>query len=292
MPGQPETSSLLRETKRRLSRLRRFARKSLGQHFLIDAAVLEKIIAAAELTLDDTVIEVGPGLGVLTRELAGRAGKVVAVELDEGLAAALKEEMTSLGNVTVVNEDILKAGTASLLAGRTDYKVVANLPYYITAAVLRHFLSVQPRPRLMVLMLQKEVAEAIATSGGNSGLLANSVRFYGWPSIVAVVPAASFYPAPQVDSAVIKIDVYPRAAIEVSSEGDFFKFLKAAFSTRRKQLPNALSRGLGVAKDKVLAWLEAAAIEPQRRAESLSLEEWERLWRQFEAFGESGRDKA
>ena len=281
MPS-PKSPDLLAEAKRRLGRLGRYARKRLGQHFLVDDDVLQKIVATAELAPGDTVIEVGPGLGVLTRGLAKRAGRVVAVELDDVLAAALKKEMASFTNVAVINKDILKIDAASLSGGK-GYKVVANLPYYITAAVLRHFLAAGPRPELMVLMLQKEVAESI-TSTGNAGLLANSVRFYGRPSLVTVVPAASFYPPPKVDSAVLRIDVYPRPALDVSDEGAFFGLLKAAFATRRKQLPNALAAGLGVDKTQVLAWLGAAAIEPQRRAESLSLEEWGRLWRQYEAW--------
>jgi 16S rRNA (adenine1518-N6/adenine1519-N6)-dimethyltransferase len=287
MAGQPDSDSLLKETKRRLNRLGRYARKSLGQHFLVDASALEKILAAAELSPEDTVIEVGPGLGVLTTALAKHAGRVVAVELDDALAANLKEEAAYPGNVSVVNRDILKTDIPSLLGNSKSYKLVANLPYYITAAVLRHFLSSQPRPQLMVLMLQKEVAESIAATDGNAGLLANSVRFYGYPHLVATVPAASFYPPPKVDSAVIKIEVYSRPAIDVSDEDAFFTLLKAAFSARRKQLPNALAQGLKVSKDDVAAWLKVATIEPQRRAESLSMEEWGRLWRWYEEYNAS-----
>ncbi len=287
MTGQPDSGSLLKETRRSLNRLGRNVRKSLGQHFLVDASALGKILAAAELTPEDIIIEVGPGLGVLTTELAKRVGRVVAIELDDALADSLKEEAPSLGNVSVVNQDILKTDISSLLSDSESYKVVANLPYYITAAVLRHFLSSQPRPQLMVLMLQREVAESIAATDGNAGLLANSVCFYGHPQLVATVPAASFYPPPKVDSAVIRIDVYPRPAINVSDEDAFFTLLKAGFSARRKQLPNALAQGLKVSKDEAAAWLKAAAIEPQRRAESLSLEEWGRLWRQYEEYNAS-----
>lgn len=273
---------LLTETRRRLRRFGLRARKRLGQHFLIDGAVLERIIAAAGLKPADTVVEVGPGLGVLTSELAKRAGRVVAVELDGKLADALKAEMASFNNVTIVNEDILKTEPASLLGGQLAYKVVANLPYYITSAVLRHFLTASPRPGLMVLTVQKEVAEAIIARSGRMSLLSNSVRFYGEPSLVGNVPAASFYPAPAVDSAVVKIVLYPEAAVKVSDEEGFFELLKAAFSARRKQLVNALAQGLGSPKAAVLSLLEAAAISPRRRAESLGLDEWARLWREFE----------
>jgi 16S rRNA (adenine1518-N6/adenine1519-N6)-dimethyltransferase len=205
----------------------------------------------------------------------------MAVELDDELAIALKVEMAFFDNVTVVNRDILKMETASLLGGQTEYKVVANLPYYITAAVLRHFLAASPKPQLMVLMLQKEVAEAITAPSGNTGLLALSVRFYGEASLVSYVPADSFYPAPVVDSAVVRIIVHPQATLKVSNEEAFFRLLRAAFSARRKQLPNALTQGLGLPKDLVLSRLKAAEIAPQRRAESLSLDEWGRLWRYF-----------
>jgi 16S rRNA (adenine1518-N6/adenine1519-N6)-dimethyltransferase len=278
---KPEVS-LLVETRQRLRRFSLHIRKSLGQHFLVDRAVLEGIVTAATLELGDTVIEVGPGLGVLTRELADRAGRVVAIELDDELAIALKAEMALFDNVTVVNRDILKTEMASLLGGQTEYKVVANLPYYITAAVLRHFLTASPKPRLMVLMLQKEVAEAITAPSGNTGLLALSVRFYGEASLVNYVPATSFYPAPVVDSAVVRIIVQPQATFKVSNEEAFFRLLRAAFSARRKQLRNAMAQGLGLPKDLALSLLKAVEIAPQRRAESLSLDEWVRLWRYYQ----------
>ncbi len=273
---------LLAETRRRLKRLGLRARKGLGQHFLVDDAVLEGIVAAAELESSDVVVEIGPGLGVLTRELASRAGRVVAVELDDGLAAVLMKDLASLGNVTIVNEDILKTEPASLLGGQTAYKVVANLPYYITSAVLRHFLTASHKPQLMVVTIQKEVAEAIVARSGTMSLLSNSVRFYGEPSLVSYVPASSFYPVPSVDSAVVRIALYPEAAVAVSDEDGFFGLLKAAFTTRRKQLVNSLANGLGLPRAEVLSLLKMAAILPQRRAESLTLKEWARLWHQFE----------
>jgi len=289
-------TALLTETRGLLRRYGLHARKGLGQHFLIDRGVLEIILEAAALTPDDLVIEVGPGLGVLTRELAKRAGRVIAVELDDRLAAALKEDLTFLHNVIVVNGDILKLDPVDLLrevglivepGSPASYRVVANLPYYITAPVLRHFLEAALKPQSMVVMVQKEVAETIAARPGRMSLLSVSVQFYGEPVIVDYVPAASFYPVPEVDSAVLKIDVCPEPRVAVGDEDGFFRLVRAGFSAARKQLVNSLARGLGMSRIEVLPFLEKAGIEPKRRAETLALDEWARLWVVFaEAGGE------
>ncbi|UCB43269.1 MAG: 16S rRNA (adenine(1518)-N(6)/adenine(1519)-N(6))-dimethyltransferase RsmA [Dehalococcoidales bacterium] len=283
-----ESTSLLTETRRLLRRYGLHARKRLGQHFLIDRKVLGLIVETAELTSRDIVIEVGPGLGVLTRELARIAGRVIAVELDDRLAATLKESISLLHNVGVVNGDILKLDPAVLLkesGGQGKYVVVANLPYYITSPVLRHFLETSVRPQTMVVMVQKEVAETIAARPGRMSLLSVSVQFYGEPTIVGHVPAESFYPEPEVDSAVLKIDVYPQPKVAVSNINGFFGLVRAGFSAARKQLVNSLARGLGLSREEVLSLLEKAGIEPRRRAETLLLEEWAGLW---EVFTESG----
>ena len=283
---------MLAETKRLLRQLGLQARKGLGQHFLVDEGVLGRIVDAAELGPTDVVLEIGPGLGVLTRELAGKAGWVVAVELDTRLASALKKELASFNNVAIVNENILKTSPASLLDelrsnfpglrdGRLGYKVVANLPYYITSAVLRHFLEASLKPKVMVVMVQKEVAGAIVAQPGDMSLLAVSVQFYGQPSVIGYVPASSFYPAPEVDSAILRIVLYPRTAVAVADREGFFGLVRAGFSTRRKQLAGSLANGLGLPKAEVLPLLERAEIVPQRRAETLTLEEWARLWRVF-----------
>jgi 16S rRNA (adenine1518-N6/adenine1519-N6)-dimethyltransferase len=276
-------NTLLVQTKGMLRRLDIRARKSLGQHFLIDREVLEKVASAAELAADDIVIEVGPGLGVLTRELAGQAGWVVAVELDNRLAFILNRTLASFENVTVVNGDILKIEPAALLeeyAGgkAASYKVVANLPYYITSAVIRHFLEARLRPRLMVVMVQKEVAEAIVAEAGRMSLLSVSVQFYGKPEIVSYVAAGCFYPPPEVDSAILKIGVYSQPLMAEEDAGSFFELVRAGFSAPRKQLVNSLAQGLGLPRAEALPLLEGADIVPRRRAESLTLEEWQRLW--------------
>ncbi len=272
------TGSLLSQTRRRLRQFDLKARKGLGQHFLIDEGVLQTIVSSAELALDDVVIEVGPGLGILTRELAQKAGRVIAIVLDDKLAALLKKTLASFDNVTVINDDVLRLEPADLA---TAYKVVANLPYYITSPVLRHFLEASAKPQTMVVMVQKEVAEAIAVEPGGMSLLSVSVQFYGKPRIVSTVPAQSFYPAPEVDSALLRIDLYPQPALAVD-EKSFFNLVRAGFTAPRKQLVNSLAQGLGITKAEVLPLLEKADIESWRRAETLSLEEWARLWRIFE----------
>ena len=269
--------SLLAETKQLLRRFDLRARKRLGQRFLIDGDVLQRILSAAELTADDIVLEVGPGLGILTRELAQRAQRVIAIELDDKLANFLKQELVSFPNVMIINEDILKIEPATLLARPERYKVVANLPYYITSPVLRHFLEATLKPDLMVVMVQKEVAEAIVAGPGKRSLLSISVQFYGRPTIIGKVPANSFYPAPEVDSAILRIDLYPKPAVAVDDTEGFFGTVRAGFASPRKQLANSLAQGLGWPKADVLSVLAEASIAPQRRAETLTLEEWAQL---------------
>ena len=284
--------TLLARTKAMMRRLDLRARKSLGQHFLVDQEVLEKVASAAGLTPEDIVIEVGPGLGILTKELAKQAGFVIAVELDDRLAAILKQELVAINNLVVVNKDILNVSLASLLEEQRvelpvlkeepfSYKVVANLPYYITSAVLRHFLEASLKPRLMVVMIQKEVAETIVAEPGNMSLLSVSVQFYGKPEIVSYVPAESFYPAPEVDSAILRVKIYPRPIIAVDDIDDFFGWVRAGFCAPRKQLANSLAQGLGLPKPEALSLLDRADIIYRRRAETLSIEEWQRLWQVF-----------
>ncbi len=281
--------TLLSQTKGLLRHLDLKARKGLGQHFLVDEEVLKVIAPAAELTPDDVVVEVGPGLGVLTKELARQAGWVIAVELDDRLATILKRTLASVSNVTIINNNILQVDPAALLEEQkqklplakgkpVDYKVVANLPYYITSAVLRHFLEASLKPRLMVVMVQKEVAEAIAAKPGRMSLLSISVQFYGQPEIVSYVPARCFHPAPEVDSAILKIALYPEPAVVVKDIDGFFNLVRAGFSASRKQIANSLAQGLGLPKADVLPLLEKAGIIYKRRAETLALEEWQRLW--------------
>ena len=276
-----KTDLLLAQTRGMLRHFDLKARKRLGQHFLIDREVLQLITSTAELTSTDIIMEIGPGLGILTKELARQAGRVIAVELDNKLAALLKQTLASFDNVTIINEDILHIDPATLLPEPSAYKVVANLPYYITSPVLRHFLEASVKPETMIVMVQKEVAEAIVAEPGQRSVLSISVQFYGKPGIVSFVPAQSFHPAPEVDSAILRIDVYPQPAVAVTDKRGFFELVRAGFTASRKQIVNSLAQGLGLHKTKVLTLLEKAGIVPQRRAETLTLEEWAQLWQIF-----------
>lgn len=285
MPQQTNPSLVQAKRLLRQSGLR--AKKGLGQHFLVDEAILETILEAAELSAQDTVVEVGPGLGVLTTELAIRAGKVIAVELDGKLASILKHRLASLGNVEVVNADILKVSLAQLLEGNSSYKVVANLPYYITSPLLHYFVEGSPKPALMVVMVQKEVGDAIVASSGKMSLLAVSLQVYSKPKVVSYVPAQSFYPPPKVDSVIVRFDLLPQPAVQVADMGGFFGVVKCGFSLPRKQLRNSLAHGLGLKPAEVVPFLYKAGIDTQRRAETLSLEEWARLYQVVAASGEA-----
>jgi 16S rRNA (adenine1518-N6/adenine1519-N6)-dimethyltransferase len=259
------------------------AKKSLGQHFLVDRRVLHRIIAAAQLAPEDTVIEIGPGLGILTRALARRVSKVIAVEADSRLISALRENMAAADNLHIVEADILRTDPRSLLASAgvagslPHYKVVANIPYYITSAILRHFLEASFKPSMMVVMVQKEVGEAIAAKPGDMSLLAVSVQFYGKPVIMGRVPARSFSPPPKVESVILRIELFEEPPVKAPQTDRFFVAVRAGFSAPRKQLRNSLSQGLSISTQEAALLLERATIDPRRRAETLSLPEWARI---------------
>jgi 16S rRNA (adenine1518-N6/adenine1519-N6)-dimethyltransferase len=250
-------------------------KKGLGQNFLVEEAALRRIVTAADLTESDTVLEIGPGLGALTRHLAVAAGRVVAVELDDRFIPVLREQLAGVSNVELIEGDILALDPAALVGG--PYKVVANLPYYITAAVLRHLLESTPRPELMVLTVQLEVAQRLTAQPGEMSLLAISVQYYGPVRQVARIKAGSFYPRPEVDSAVVRVDLDRDPPLTGPDERCFFRVVRAGFGQRRKQLRNSLKAGLGIPAKEVEAALTAAGIDPRRRAETLSLDEWGKL---------------
>jgi 16S rRNA (adenine1518-N6/adenine1519-N6)-dimethyltransferase len=265
--------------------LKRFglrAEKSLGQNFLQDPFALEDIVSAAEIQSTDTVLEIGPGLGSLTRYLAVSAREVVAVELDVKMLAPLKAVIAPYKNIRVIHGDILKLSPQELVTEK-DYLVVANIPYYITSAVIRHLLAQSPKgesenkPRRIVLTIQKEVAERICAEPGDMSLLALSVQVYGKPRIAARIPANAFFPAPKVDSAVLCVDIYLSPQIPNELLKPFFKLIKAGFAQKRKTLRNSLSSGLHIPPTEAADLLTSAGIDPQRRAETLSIAEWERL---------------
>ena len=248
--------------------------KRLGQNFLIDEMGLAKVTAAAELGPADTVLEIGAGLGSLTRHLAAAAQRVVAVELDGALLPALEYTLHGLDNVEIIRADILRLDLARSAGLAPGFKVVANIPYYITSAVIRHLLEAPVRPSCVVLTVQREVAERIIAKPNDMNLLAVSVQFYSEPRRVARLPAGAFYPRPQVDSEVVRLDVRDQPAVAVADVEHFFQVVKAGFSQKRKQLRNALSGGMHLDQAQTDRVLEAAGVAPQRRAETLTLAEW------------------
>jgi 16S rRNA (adenine1518-N6/adenine1519-N6)-dimethyltransferase len=252
------------------------AHKGLGQNFLQDSQALEKIVSAAEIQRTDMVLEIGPGLGSLTRYLAVSAREVIAVELDENLLPPLRAVLAPYQNIRLIHGDILKLSPNDLITEK-EYIVVANIPYYITSAVIRHLLENEPKPRRIVLTVQKEVAQRICARPGDMSLLALSVQVYGKPRIAEHIPAGAFFPAPKVDSAVLVVEVYPFPLIKEELLEPFFKLIKAGFSQKRKTLRNSLSSGLHTSPTDAAGLLTRANIDPQRRAETLSIEEWERL---------------
>jgi 16S rRNA (adenine1518-N6/adenine1519-N6)-dimethyltransferase len=258
--------------------------KGLGQNFLVDERVLKHILDAAEVGAQDTVLEIGPGLGTLTNALAESARHVVAVEIDPQLVTVLRDQLKARPNVEIVHGDILRLDIPGLLrsglkAGPPAYKVVANIPYYITSAVLRHLLEASIRPLVIVLMVQREVAQRITAGPGEMSLLAVSVQFYGQPRLVRRVPAGAFYPVPKVDSAIIRVDPYSQLPLPAEEISPFFDVVRAGFGQRRKQLRNALAHGLRLPAETIAPDLVKAGIDISRRAQTLSVREWTTLYR-------------
>ncbi len=274
------------EVRRLLGRYGLHPRKALGQHFLVDPAALGRIVEAAELGKDDTVIEVGPGPGLLTRGLLDGAGRVVAVEKDARLAGLLRREI-SHSRLHILAADVLNVPPEDLLSntgGGTDYKVVANLPYYAAAPILRHFLEARVRPKLLVVLLQEEVARTVVAKPGDMTMLSVGMQLYAVPRMIGPVSASSFYPPPKVESAIVRLDVRPEPAVSVEPQR-YFEVVRAGFSAPRKQIVNSLAKGIGAARPMVLEVLTRAGVSPQRRAETLSLEEWAAICEALEAVG-------
>ncbi len=250
-----------------------WATKGLSQNFLQDPFALEQIAAAADIRKSDVVLEIGAGLGSLTRYLSVLAQEVVAVELDRKLTPVLRTLLKPYRNTRLVEGDILEL-SPSQLALAEGYIVAANIPYNITSAILRHLLESEPKPRRMVLTVQMEVAGRICSKPPHMSLLSLSVQVYGSPAIVARIPAGSFFPVPKVDSAVVRIDLYPEPVIPRKLLPVFFQLIKACFSQKRKTLRNALSAGGRISTADAKSLLLQAGVDPQRRAETLSLDEW------------------
>jgi 16S rRNA (adenine1518-N6/adenine1519-N6)-dimethyltransferase len=251
-------------------------RLGLGQNFLEDDLALQEIVRAARIDLSDDILEIGPGLGNLTRYLALASRHVTAVELDKNLFPPLKAVLAPYKNVRLVQGDILELDPLDLM-DVPEYLVVANIPYYITSALIRHLLECKARPRRLVLTMQEQVASRICALPGKMSLLSLSIQVYGIPEIVSYIPAEAFYPAPKVDSAVLRVEILPQPLIKISLLDTFFTLIKAGFSQKRKTLRNALSGGLGIAPAAAEKLLSAAHLDPIRRAETLTLAEWDRL---------------
>ncbi len=252
----------------------------MGQNFLVSRAALERIVAAADPSRQDLVLEIGPGLGGLTQRLAETCGGVIALELDGRFISPLREVLSPYPNVCILQGDILRVDIGELL-GKSGfssppliYKVVSNLPYYATSAILRHLLEAARKPCLLVVTVQREVAERMVATPGRMSLLAVSVQFYGSPKIVARLAKGAFYPPPEVDSAVVRIDVHPSSSLPAGQVAGFFQVVRAGFAQSRKQLRNSLASGLGLPPQKVAEELVRLGLDPRRRAQELSLREW------------------
>lgn len=264
-----------------LNRFKLRADKKLGQNFLIDENVVRQIVAAAELSESDTVLEVGPGIGTLTQGLAESKARVVAVELDTRLLPVLATTLNGYDNVRVVHGDILKVNIMEEV-GAPSFKVCANLPYYITTPIIFALLERRLPMERLVAMVQKEVAERMAAQPGGKdyGALSVAIQYYTEPEIAFIVPPTSFIPAPAVDSAVIVCKRREKPPVEVCDEALFFRVVKAAFSLRRKMLSNSL-KNMGIKAEQVAKWLELAGVDGKRRAETLSLEDFAKLTNSF-----------
>lgn len=257
------------------------SKKSLGQNFLINPRILDKIIAAGEITKDDIVLEVGPGTGNLTKKLAERAKRVIAVEKDHRLIYQLKEKFSAYGgpaagwkntNVEIAEGDILKVDSKQLTVNSGNYKIVGNIPYYITSRFLKTVFEEWPRPKLVVLTIQKEVAQRIMARPPKMNLLAVSVQFFAEPKIIDYVSKENFRPKPKVDSAIIKLTPRPKSYILNSKF--FFRIARAGFSQKRKMLIGNLSKKLKLKKDIILEIFEKSKINPKTRAENLDIRDW------------------
>lgn len=264
------------EVKSTLRRLGLSPRKALGQHFLVGEDALIDILEASQI-VGETVVEVGPGLGVLTKKLAEHARKVVAVEIDTLLAAALKREFANFVNLQVLCADARNVEVEDLV-GQEHYKLVANLPYYAAMPILRRFLESSHPPTQVVVMCQREVAMGMVAKPGEMSLLSVAIQLYGKPKIVGIVPPSAFYPPPKVTSTIVHIEVYQKPALEVQDTGKFFTLVRGGFAAPRKQLRNSLSYGLNLSLGASSDLLRKANIDNRRRPQTLSLDEWGELF--------------
>lgn len=253
--------------------------KNKGQNFLVNDKILDKIIEAAELKPEDIVLEIGPGLGVLTEALAQKVKKIVAIELDKKLAVFLQEKFRQQKNIKIIQGDILKINLENLNLKSGDYKLVANLPYQITGLVLRKFLSQKLKPSSITLMLQKEVVERILEKNKKSAIISVITNFYGQPKIIQLVNKNNFWPMPKVDSAILKIELFPSNKFNLNSqeEDNFIKVIKTGFSHPRKQVASNLARFWP--KENIISFLEEIGLSAKIRAEDIKIDSWYTIYR-------------
>ena len=256
-------------------------KRSLGQNFLVDRRVLGQILQAADVTPDDIVVEVGPGRGILTRQLARSAGRLLAVEIDDALASNLTHEFSDQSQVEIINADVREIDMRALIDQDAPYKLVANLPYNAGSAIVRWFLQLEHPPVSMVVMLQREVAKNMAAPPGDMGYLSVFIQLYGKPKIVTHVPPKAFRPAPKVTSSIIRIEVYESPRFGVGDAERFLHLARAGFSAPRKQIHNCLKHGLTLPAESVADLLRDAEIDPKRRAETLSMDEWYAMYQSY-----------
>ncbi len=260
---------------------RRHPRKSLGQHWLVDKRYVSRIVAAADIQPDETVVEIGPGTGALTGELARQASHLIAVEVDRERAEMLSARFLSQAHVTIICADVLSLKAAEILAqagARPPYTVVGNLPYYIGTAILRHFLRDATPPAKIIATLQAEVAQNIAAPPGDMSYLSVEMQLFAQAQLKFRIPPRAFRPAPNVHSAVVRLDPRPLAAVSPADRDAFLEFAQAGFAAPRKQLRNSLAVGLRVPPERARELLDAAEIDAKRRPETLALQEWVRLF--------------
>ena len=248
----------------------------LGQHFLIEEKYLDHILEASEPLKGKKVLEIGPGMGVLTRQLSKRANEVIAIEIDGRMVSILKTMCIKCTNLTVREMDIRNYDPTDI----GDYKIVANLPYYLTSHIIKKFLEEKNKPSQMVILVQKEVAERICAKPNKMNMLAVSVQFYGEPTLIASVPRDAFYPVPEVVSAIVRINLYRTPLFTDVDPNKFFRLAKKGFREKRKQLINSLL-GMGYEKNELERILQEAEIDPQRRAETLTMADWHTIYKKF-----------
>ena len=266
--------TLMEHPKKTLGRYGLTAKKSLGQNFIYDEQILDRIVTVADVSEDDQILEIGPGLGSLTRHLAQKAGRVVAVEIDDRFLAILEHQLSPYQHVEIVHADILESDPANLFKGQ--YKAVGNVPYYITGAILRHLLTAELKPEVVVVTVQQEVAERIVALPGKMSLLAVMVQFYAQADLLFKIKAGAFWPKPTIDSAVLRMVTRGNPLLPRQQEDEFFRLVRVGFSQKRKQLQKNL-RALGLPRSRLEQAFLLTGIEGQRRAQTLGVDEWRAL---------------